>query len=233
MIVKAVRKNLKQHIDIEYRDGERKFFKEPVKNYGVRMPNRRKVAREFYKQTKDLSKDELFEVCEKLLAAGYCEEATVATAWVYRRKQEFEEKDFKKFRRWVEKYLDNWAKVDDFCTHSLGFLVHQYPELSKELFKQTKSKNRWARRAAAVSYIYPVNKPKAIKWVMKTAKALLMDPDDMVQKGYGWMLKEASKDHPKVVYNFVMNNKNKMPRTALRYAIELMNKDKKRRAMAK
>ncbi len=233
MLVKLVRKELKRYVDIEYRDGERIFFKEPVKNYGVRMPNRRKVASQLYQKAKTLTKDELFRVCEKLLVAGYSEESTVAIAWVYRRKQEFEEKDFKIFARWVEKYLDNWAKVDDFCTHSLGYLVDQYPVLSKKLFEWTKSKNRWVKRAAAVAYIYPVNKPKQIKWILKTARALLMDPDDMVQKGYGWMLKEASKHHQNEVYNLIMKNKDKMPRTALRYAIELMPKNLKAKAMEK
>lgn len=233
MLIKTVRKELKKYIDVEYRDGERRFFKEPVKNYGVRLPNRRKVANQLYKQAKELSKNELLEVAEKLLASSYNEEATVVFTWVYKRKLEFLERDFLIFERWVQKYLDNWAKVDDFCTHSLGFLVNKYPELSKDLFKWTKSKNRWVKRAAAVSYIYPVNKPKQIDWVIKTAKALLMDPDDMVQKGYGWMLKEASKHHQKEVFNYVMSEKHRMPRTALRYAIELMDDQKKQAAMEK
>ncbi len=42
----------------------------------------------------------------------------------------------------------------------------------------------------------------------------------MVQKGYGWMLKEASKPYQEEVFDFVMKNKTVMPRTALRYAIE-------------
>jgi 3-methyladenine DNA glycosylase AlkD len=53
----------------------------------------------------------------------------------------------------------------------------------------------------------------------------------MVQKGYGWMLKEASKKHQAEVFNYVMSKKARMPRTALRYAIEKMPADLKRRAM--
>jgi len=55
----------------------------------------------------------------------------------------------------------------------------------------------------------------------------------MVQKGYGWMLKEASKHHQKQVFDLVMKHKSTMPRTALRYAIELMPKSLKKRAMRK
>ncbi len=232
-IIKLVRAELKKKIDSKYGDGERNFFKEKIKNYGVRMPDRRKVARDLYKNVKDLPKEELLKIVDSLLKNGYSEEATVAFAWIYNRKNEFEITDFPVFERWVKKYLDNWAKVDDFCTHSLGCLVNKYPKLSNNLFKWTKSNNRWVKRAAAVTYIYPVNKPKAILWVIKTAKALLMDNDLMVQKGYGWMLKEASKCHQKQVFDLVMSNKDKMPRTALRYAIELMPKQLKTKAMKK
>ena len=55
----------------------------------------------------------------------------------------------------------------------------------------------------------------------------------MVQKGYGWMLKEASNHNQKGVFAFVMKHKAKMPRTALRYAIEKLPAILKKKAMAK
>jgi 3-methyladenine DNA glycosylase AlkD len=60
---------------------------------------------------------------------------------------------------------------------------------------------------------------------------LLNDEDDMVQKGYGWLLKEASRKHQKEVLDYVLKNRTEMPRTALRYAIELMPKELKKEAM--
>ena len=72
-----------------------------------------------------------------------------------------------------------------------------------------------------------------MKDIFDVAVKLLKDEDDLVQKGYGWALKEASKPHQKEVFNFVMKHRGKMPRTALRYAIELMPKSLKQKAMAK
>jgi len=232
-IVARVRKELKKYMDVGYRETERRFFKEKIHNLGVRVPNRRKVARELFKEIKDLDKKEVFEIVEKLLQ-GYGEESTVAFAWLYRIKDQYEKKDFKVFSRWVKQYVDNWGKCDDFCTHSVGHLVYLYPELTKELLKWAESSNRWVKRAAAVSLIYPFGKKKKyLKTIIKVAEKLLIDEDDMVQKGYGWMLKEASKPHQKEVFEFVMKHKDKMPRTALRYAIELMPKGLKKQAMAK
>jgi len=60
-----------------------------------------------------------------------------------------------------------------------------------------------------------------------------MDDDDLVQKGYGWMLKAASEAHQREVFEYVMKNKTEMPRTALRYAIEKMPEELRKAAMEK
>jgi 3-methyladenine DNA glycosylase AlkD len=55
--------------------------------------------------------------------------------------------------------------------------------------------------------------------------------DDLVQKGYGWMLKAASEFDQKAVFDYVMSKKDVMPRTALRYAIEKMPQELRTEAM--
>lgn len=65
------------------------------------------------------------------------------------------------------------------------------------------------------------------------ADILLLDKDDLVQKGYGWMLKEASNNYPEEVFSYVMKNKRIMPRTALRYAIEKLSSELRKKAMKK
>jgi 3-methyladenine DNA glycosylase AlkD len=89
------------------------------------------------------------------------------------------------------------------------------------------------RRASAVSLIIPAKHGKFLEDVIGIASLLLTDADDMVQKGYGWLLKEASRKHTSEVFAFVMKNQKQMPRTALRYAIELMPKELKVEAMKK
>jgi 3-methyladenine DNA glycosylase AlkD len=233
-IIDAITKELKLSVDPAYRDGSRQFFKEPIKNYGVRTPIIRKIANKFWPQVKNLSKSEIFELAEAMFALGYSELATIATAWVARFKKNFTKNDFGIFTKWVNKYFDNWAKVDDFCTHNLSCLIKQYPELTQPLFAWTKSKNRWVRRASAVAYIHAFGRPNQfLPQIFKTAAALLTDADDLVQKGYGWMLKEAASYNQKEVFDFVIQHKAKMPRTALRYAIEKMPLKLKQEVMTK
>jgi 3-methyladenine DNA glycosylase AlkD len=108
-----------------------------------------------------------------------------------------------------------------------------YPKYLENLKKWARSENRWVKRASAVTLIIPARHGKFLKDIFEIADILLVDSDDLVQKGYGWMLKSASQAHQKEVFEYVMKNKNKMPRTALRYAIEKMPENLKVRAMAK
>lgn len=84
-----------------------------------------------------------------------------------------------------------------------------------------------------MSLIVPARKGLFLEDIFEIADILHSDPDDMVQKGYGWMLKAASQSHLQEVFTYVMNKKTTMPRTSLRYAIEKMPAELKAKAMAK
>jgi 3-methyladenine DNA glycosylase AlkD len=89
------------------------------------------------------------------------------------------------------------------------------------------------RRASAVCLIYSCRRGEQLRDVFQVTDTLLTDKEDLVQKGYGWMLKEAADSNRDKVFAYVMKRKDVMPRTALRYAIEKMPPAMKKRAMAK
>lgn len=232
-IISTIRKELKQNIDLKYKISSSNFFNEPIKLYGVRASLVRKIANKYFKEISGLKKSAIYKLIEELMKSGYNEEFTIASSWLYKLTDKFEKSDYKTFERWLNKYVNNWAKCDDYCTHSFGFLIWKYPELLPKLKILAKSKNRWARRASAVILIHPIKKRKYLKNIFAIADILFLDDDDLVQKGYGWMLKEATNFYQKEVFNYVMKHKAKMPRTALRYAIEKMPKAMKQKAMNK
>lgn len=230
-IIQTIQANLRQQSDPVYAKSISRWFKEPIKSYGVKTPIVRKIAREHYHDVKHLSKNELFDLCEQLMGSGYFEEFIIASSWTFRRRKEFKASDFSRFKSWTQKYVSNWASCDDFCTKSLGYLLLDHPELVPKIKTWTKSKNQWMRRACAVSMIIPIRKKQNLDDVFDIALDLLEDQEDLVQKGYGWMLKEATRHFETEIFNFVMKYKSKMPRTAPRYAIEKMPKARKQKAM--
>lgn len=109
----------------------------------------------------------------------------------------------------------------------------KYPRYITALKRWATSSERFVKRASAVTLIIPARKGLFLNDIFDIADTLLLDKDDLVQKGYGWMLKAASEAHQTDVFNYVMSKKKIMPRTALRYAIEKMPIELKREAMKK
>jgi len=230
-VLAAVRRELLQNIDEKTRESAQRFFKEEVKFYGVKSALVKKIGTKYFREIKDRDKKEIFSLCENLLQANFNEEAFIAFEWSYSLHSQFVPEDFAVFERWVDLYVDNWAKCDTLCNHTIGSFVEMYPEFISNLAVWARAENRWLRRASAVTLILPARKGLFLKEVFGISDILLTDKDDMVQKGYGWLLKEASKKHSAEVFDYVMKWKAKMPRTALRYAIEKMPAEMRKKAM--
>jgi len=224
-LITQIRNELKRNADPKTQQNFQRFFKERVRYYGVKTGPVVKIAKKYWNEINSREKTEIFLLCEELYKSGYCEEAFVVSTWAALLSKRFEPSDIRTLRHFIDSYITNWAACDGFCNHAVGDFIEQYPEYVDELKEWTQSENRWMRRAAAVSLIVPAKHGKFLDDILKIADLLLTDQDDMIQKGYGWMLKEASRQHRQEVFGYVMRNKKLMPRTALRYAIELMPKD--------
>lgn len=210
-----------------------RFYRDGREHIGVPIPLVRKISSEAFKEIKNLDNKQIFALCERLLAEKGFGYRTIAFDWAYRIKKGYQKEDFKIFEKWVEKYVDTWDTCDDLCTHAFGEFVYQFPEFVPQLICWAKSPNMWFRRVSAVALIYSLRKGKYLDDAFEIAESLLRDDEDLVQKGYGWMLKEATKKYEKDIFEFVMKNKKLMSRTALRYAIEKMPKKLKVEAMGK
>lgn len=232
-LVKKARALLKGAGSLEVRAASPRFFKEPVNLHGVKGADAKAILKQTLAELKTMDKEEVFDLADQLWKSGYLEECSMACEWAYSRRGEFAVKDMDVFERWIDEYVTNWANCDVLCNHSVGALVEMYPELAARLREWTGSDSRWKKRAAAVSLIIPARKGLFLDDVFYIADRLLDDPDDLVRKGYGWMLKAASEAHLKPVYEYVMGKKTSMPRTAFRYAIEKMPKELRAKAMKK
>jgi 3-methyladenine DNA glycosylase AlkD len=232
-VIMQIRQELKSSADPEIQSSARRFFKEEIRCYGMKTATVVTIARKYWKLVKSRPKADIYALCEELFRSGYLEESFVVSEWTRRLSGRYEREDLAIFRSWIDTYITNWASCDGFCNHTIGDFIVRFPDSIDELKRWTQSDNRWMRRAAAVSLIVPAKHGLFPEEAMEIAGLLLTDSDDMVRKGYGWLLKEASRNHTGEIYAFVMRNRRRMPRTALRYAIEKMPEDLRAEAMKK
>ena len=230
-IIEQIRTALKNNADEKTVQTSQRFFKEKIVSYGVKVPTVDKISKEIFKLIENRPKSEILLLCDQLWQSGYLEESFVACNWSYNIRKQYEPADFQFFENWIKKYVNNWASCDTLCNHTVGTFIEMYPEYITKLKDFALSDNRWVRRAAAVTLIVPARRGKFLHDIFEIADILLLDQDDLVQKGYGWMLKVASQANQQEVFDYVMQHKAVMPRTALRYAIEKMPVELKRKAM--
>ncbi len=229
--IEQIRQELLENADETTKQSGKRFFKEEVKLYGVKTALVTKISKKAFKTIKDLPKKGIFDLCEQLWKSGMMEESFIACNWSYEVNKQYTEDDFLVFERWVNEYVTNWASCDTLCNHTIGTFLEMFPSYIEKLKEWTQSENRWVRRASAVSLIIPAKKGLFKNDIFKIADKLLLDTDYLVQKGYGWMLKSTCNNYEEDVYQYVLSKREIMPRTALRYAIEKMPKEKKLEAM--
>jgi 3-methyladenine DNA glycosylase AlkD len=232
-IIANIRSELSRYADEKTRISGERFFRESVKLYGLKAARTTSIGNEYYKKITGRNKLTVFSLCEELWKSGFMEEAGIACIWSYNVRKEYVPGDFRVFEKWVNKYVTNWAACDTLCNHTVGAFIEMYPSFLAELKNWALSHNLWARRASAVSLIVPARKGKFLEDILEIADILHSDREDMVQKGYGWMLKAASQAHQEKIFKYVMSKKATMPRTSLRYAIEKMPPDLRAKAMEK
>ena len=230
-VIAAIRKELSDNADPDIARSSRRFFKEEIRCYGMKTPAVVKIAKQHWKEIRSRDKADIFSLCEELYRSGYIEESFIVSTWAHLLSPRFEPEDLAVFEQWIDTWITNWASCDGFCNHAVGDFMVKYPERVEDLKRWARSPNRWMRRAACVSLIVPAKHGEFLDEAFTLADIVLTDPDDMVQKGYGWLLKEASRKHQQEVFGYVIRNKAFMPRTALRYAIELMPKEMRAEAM--
>jgi 3-methyladenine DNA glycosylase AlkD len=211
------------------------FFKHEIAAYGVNSPDTQAIGRMVIQKLKaeKWPKARVFALAEQLFKNKWIEESLLACQIVYAYKKDYVIDDFGIFEDWIKAYIDNWAECDTFCNRTIGEMLIRFPHLSEKVKVWALDDSLWVRRAAAVSFIYPAKKNLLVEVQWEIALLLLEDREDMVQKGYGWMLKVLSQQRQNEVFQFVCKYKDRMPRTALRYAIEKMPESLRKEAMAK
>jgi 3-methyladenine DNA glycosylase AlkD len=197
-------------------------YSEGDKFLGIRVPELRALV----KKAVDVSLRESLS----LLCSEWHEERLMALLLMERRfEHSVEESDRKEV---VEAYLantrwvNNWDLVDASAPSILGaWLLTRKRSVLGDLVR---SENLWERRIAVVSTLTLIRSGE-FRDTLHLTERLLGDPEDLMHKACGWMLREVGKKDQEVLTTFLAQHVPAMPRTMLRYAIERFPQPERRR----
>lgn len=218
-------KRLKAHSSPDELKKIQRYFKSGEGQYGegdefigVRMGQVFALAKEFI----EMPPDEI----EKLLASPIHEARAGAVSimdWQARNKKTPEARRKELFDLYMRRHdrINNWDLVDRSAPYVVGGYLFDKPR--DVLYKLARSKNIWERRTAIVSTYFFVRQGD-VGDTFEIAEMLLQDDQDLIHKATGGWLREAGKKDRKSLLSFLDKHAATMPRTALRYAIERLDK---------
>lgn len=206
-----------------------RFFKTGAGDYGegdrflgVVVPQTRGVAKAYHKETS-------FGELQRLLDSEWHEVRLCALLMLVirfqKRETTEEERDaiycfyMKNIRR-----CNNWDLVDLSCREIVGdYLVSRDRSV---LYTLAVSENLWEQRVAIVS-TYAFIRRLDFTDTLALSEKFLTHKHDLIHKAVGWMLREVGKKDRAVLTDFLEKQAARLPRTALRYAIEHYPEDER------
>lgn len=127
-------------------------------------------------------------------------------------------------------WINNWDLVDVSAYHIVGAWLLDRPR--PILRRLASSESLWERRIAIVS-TWAFIRTGDLAETFRLAEKLLGDPEDLMHKACGWMLREAGKRDVAALERFLDAHVSEMPRTMLRYAIEKLPEKRRKQYLAR
>jgi 3-methyladenine DNA glycosylase AlkD len=126
-------------------------------------------------------------------------------------------------------FINNWDLVDASAPQIVGGWLQSRSRAP--LVRLARSASLWERRIAIVA-TWTFIRAREFDDTFRIADLLMNDEHDLIHKAMGWMLREVGKRDGQALRRYLSSRYRRMPRTALRYAIERFPEAERRRYLA-
>jgi 3-methyladenine DNA glycosylase AlkD len=188
--------------------------------YDVSVPVRRQIAKSWLKKNKHISDKDFIAVLDSLYQGKSHEEKTIASILLgyhhpHRKVIKSEHLD-----HWLD-HLVGWAEVDSLCQNvfTANELLADWKTWKSFIRKLSKDKNVNKRRASLVLLTGPTyrsNDKRLQDLAFETIDALKHEQPIIITKAISWLLRDMSAQHKKAVSEYLKNNKDTLPKVAVR-----------------
>jgi 3-methyladenine DNA glycosylase AlkD len=214
-------RQLRQRADPGRAASSQRYFKEPVQLYGLDTPTCRSMTRDLLRRVKgSWTLREAVAFCRTMVRDPHLEPRGMGFEVVAAFVGEAGPELIQQTRRWLEGSCGSWALVDNLAPGVVTPLIDRHPEIIPDIVEWTESESMWVRRGAAVAFVPLARRGRHLDTAYEVARRLLDDPEDLMHKAVGWMLREAGRTDRPRLRRFLRTEGSRMARTTVRYAIE-------------
>jgi 3-methyladenine DNA glycosylase AlkD len=209
-----------------------RFFKTAPGQYGEgdlflggTVPQTRAVAKKF----KDLDFEELTKLFNSPFhEARLCASIILNLQFKAAKTPQQRKKIFDFYLKQVRaERVNNWDIVD-VSAPWMGVYLLEVEDPMPLLIKLSTSKSLWQRRVSMI-LTFALIRAGDLEPTLIIAEALLKDSEDLIHKAVGWMLRELGKKDVMLLRGFLRKHSHEMPRTMLRYAIEKLPEQERKK----
>jgi 3-methyladenine DNA glycosylase AlkD len=231
-IAVQLRRSLREGGSADHAAGAQWFFKEEITSHGWHTAAlRREAVRQRRSLLEESGLNFVVRVADRLFSGGVLEEKVFAVLLLEKLTENFGDAEFDGFESWLDR-IRSWADHDALVHYLIAPMVVADPARVTTVLRWAKSPDRWHRRAACVALIQGTRRKMFFRDIRRLSRMLLRDPDDMVQKGLGWLLRETAKADPARTVPYLMTIRDTAPRLVLRTACETLPRATRRRILA-
>lgn len=203
------------------------------KGYGLRTPQLRRIIAAFRSCFRRLDDDTRLSLARLLFRSGYEEQAQIGVVLQQMSLNAITPERF----GYLDSVMDlcaSWSTCDSFSLYIMQPLVERCFGSTASLLREwSRSGNMWKRRASVVTFTRKAGKSgNYTGFVLELCHTLAGDPDNLVQKGVGWALKDNLRGNRKKVLAYIKCLRRQgAPSTITLYAIRDLPAAERRRVL--
>jgi len=211
----------------ERAENEKRYLKSDLEFIGVDSTGTRRIVRAFLERRDKLDHDGLVALVAALWERLVHERRAVAIELLDRHRRLLGPEDVPLLERLLRDSY-TWAYVDALATHVVGPLVERYPELTATLDRWASDGDFWIRRSALLALLRPIRRGEGdFERFARYADSMLEEREFFIRKAIGWVLREASKSRPALVYEWVAPRTHRMSGVTIREAVKYLPQEQR------
>ena len=223
--------SLAEQIDAELRRhrnparavAEKAYLKSDLEFLGVGLPAMRLVLRSIKQQQRQLDREGLVRLTTLLWDRPLFEWRMMAVLLLDAFQPLLGPSDIRLLERLIRQSR-TWAFVDELAIAVTGRLVERSPELVNVLERWSTDDDFWIRRAALLALLPPLRRGAGdFERFGRYADRMLDEREFFIRKAIGWVLREAGKKRPELVYAWLLPRCGRASGITVREAVKYLS----------
>jgi 3-methyladenine DNA glycosylase AlkD len=215
--VDRIRTNLLSQATPERAEQEKRYLKSSLEFLGASMPAVNRAAKEFRRDHRTMTRDELWALVHELWCTDTHELRSFAIELMHLRSDLLAYEDLETFERFIRESA-GWAHVDEISARLVGSIAERFSEALAVLDRWSKHADFWVRRASMLALLLPLRGGDLSQWdrFASYAASMIDEKEFFIRKAIGWVLRETSKKNPEPVEAFLAEHLGRVSGLTLR-----------------